>query len=143
MKVKIYLLSITAILLALTSCVKRPDAAFIMSSNNIGTYNVISFTNTSSAYSTCLWDFGDGTTSTLPNPSHYYVSPGTYRVILTANGNSSSSQTSQIVSVYQSGASFTTSITSSYIDTYSNITSKYILKISPNLYFTSSSYLII
>lgn len=29
-----------------------------------------------------LWDFGDGTTSTLPNPIHSYTSPGTYQVTL-------------------------------------------------------------
>jgi len=29
-----------------------------------------------------LWDFGDGTTSTLPNPVHSYTSPGTYQVTL-------------------------------------------------------------
>lgn len=32
---------------------------------------------------TFLWDFGDGTTSTLPNPTHAYDSLGTYTVSLT------------------------------------------------------------
>lgn len=31
-----------------------------------------------------LWDFGDGTSSNLQNPSHTYSSPGTYDVVLTA-----------------------------------------------------------
>jgi PKD repeat protein len=30
------------------------------------------------------WDFGDGSTSTLQNPSHTYVTPGNYLVTLTA-----------------------------------------------------------
>ena len=30
------------------------------------------------------WDFGDGATSTLRNPSHVYASPGTYTATLTA-----------------------------------------------------------
>jgi subtilisin family serine protease len=32
------------------------------------------------------WDFGDGGSSTLQNPSHVYAAPGTYAVSLTANG---------------------------------------------------------
>jgi hypothetical protein len=45
-----------------------------------------SFTNTSSAVSgiaSYLWDFGDGSTSTLASPSHTYVTSGTYYVNLT------------------------------------------------------------
>ena len=30
-----------------------------------------------------LWDFGDGVSSTVANPEHYYSSPGVYRVSLT------------------------------------------------------------
>jgi hypothetical protein len=30
------------------------------------------------------WDFGDGATSTLQNPTHHYINPGTYNVSLTA-----------------------------------------------------------
>jgi PKD repeat protein len=33
--------------------------------------------------SSWLWDFGDGSTSTEPNPRHLYTSPGTYTVKLT------------------------------------------------------------
>lgn len=44
--------------------------------------NVISFINTSSNASSYLWDFGDGTTSTLQSPAHSYVSPGNYTVKL-------------------------------------------------------------
>jgi PKD repeat protein len=32
------------------------------------------------------WDFGDGTTSTLQNPSHTYATPGKYTVTLTVGG---------------------------------------------------------
>jgi PKD repeat protein len=31
-----------------------------------------------------MWDFGDGTTSTISNPKHYYKNPGNYTVTLTA-----------------------------------------------------------
>jgi gliding motility-associated-like protein len=42
-----------------------------------------SFTNLSHDYTSCIWDFGDHTTSTLINPTHVYSEPGTYQVILT------------------------------------------------------------
>ncbi|WP_167855603.1 GEVED domain-containing protein [Hymenobacter fodinae] len=41
-----------------------------------------------------LWNFGDGTTSSLQNPSHTYATGGTYTVALTAtNGNGSNTRT--------------------------------------------------
>ncbi|MFO0908019.1 MAG: PKD domain-containing protein [Isosphaeraceae bacterium] len=36
------------------------------------------------------WDFGDGQTSTLPDPNHIYLHPGVYRVSLTAGGEAES-----------------------------------------------------
>ncbi|PCJ81729.1 MAG: hypothetical protein COA49_04270 [Bacteroidetes bacterium] len=46
----------------------------------------IQFTNTSSLNSTdFLWDFGDGQTSQLEDPSHNYTTPGTYTVTLTVS----------------------------------------------------------
>ncbi|MDQ7787756.1 MAG: PKD domain-containing protein [Thermodesulfovibrionales bacterium] len=45
----------------------------------------VSFTDTSSGAPTSWsWNFGDGGTSTLQNPSHSYSTPGTYTVSLTA-----------------------------------------------------------
>lgn len=43
------------------------------------------FVNTSTASSTItntVWNFGDGTSSTLANPAHTYAAPGTYNVLL-------------------------------------------------------------
>ena len=43
----------------------------------------VQFTNTSTYYSSVLWDFGIGEgTSTLNNPIHYYSTPGSYQVKL-------------------------------------------------------------
>ena len=42
----------------------------------------VQFGNGSPTAASWLWDFGDGTTSTLINPSHIYLSPGTYYVSL-------------------------------------------------------------
>ena len=38
---------------------------------------------------TISWDFGDGTTSTLENPTHVYAAPGVYNVVLVLNYNGS------------------------------------------------------
>ncbi|MBP9151421.1 MAG: PKD domain-containing protein, partial [Flavobacteriales bacterium] len=37
-----------------------------------------------------LWDFGDGTTSTLQDPTHIYAAPGVYNVTLTASAGNCS-----------------------------------------------------
>ena len=42
----------------------------------------VMFHNTSSAFTSCTWTFGDGGTSTLDSPSHFYTVPGTYTVTL-------------------------------------------------------------
>jgi PKD repeat protein len=48
---------------------------------------VVTFTNQSTGdYTALLWDFGDVETSTLPNPSHTYTTPGSYAVTLWING---------------------------------------------------------
>jgi PKD repeat protein len=51
-----------------------------------GTNGLVTFLNTTlgSANTTNNWSFGDGTTSTLSNPSHTYASNGTYSVSLIA-----------------------------------------------------------
>ena len=43
----------------------------------------VNFTNTSTDAITYLWNFGDGTTSTLPDPTHTYTALGSYTVRLT------------------------------------------------------------
>lgn len=43
---------------------------------------IINFTNQSSGYTSVLWNFGDGNTSNSVNPTHQYLSPGTFTVEL-------------------------------------------------------------
>ena len=46
----------------------------------------VNFTNTSTGpYTSLLWDFGDGVTSTLPNPSHTYWDVSSYNPQLTVS----------------------------------------------------------
>jgi PKD repeat protein len=44
-----------------------------------------------------LWQFGDGTTSTLTNPVHTYTRPGVYRVQLQVSNEAGSSTTQGVV----------------------------------------------
>ena len=46
-------------------------------------YNAV-FTNTSAGGQTFQWDFGDGGTSNLINPTHLYATPGNYTITLIA-----------------------------------------------------------
>lgn len=48
---------------------------------------IVSFVNTSLNSTTCLWDFGDGNTSTSKDPSHSYSSDGNYTVKLITYNN--------------------------------------------------------
>ncbi|MFK8101341.1 MAG: PKD domain-containing protein [Saprospiraceae bacterium] len=49
--------------------------------------NVIEFENNSVNTFGHVWDFGDGSTSTLNDPAHIYDTPGTYTVTLTGMSN--------------------------------------------------------
>ena len=69
----------------------KPIARFTVSGNNCaGVPCTVKFTNASentSIYSwTYLWDFGDGETSEIQNPSHQYSHGGNYTVKFTLSG---------------------------------------------------------
>lgn len=58
---------------------------------------VINFTNASTCTNcvstTYLWNFGDGQTSAMANPTHTYATPGVYTVCLIINGVTATNQT--------------------------------------------------
>jgi PKD repeat protein len=64
-----------------------PTASFVHSPKYPTTDNLIQFTDQSTdpdgTVASWSWDFGDGTTSTLRNPTHRYSDEGTYAVTLT------------------------------------------------------------
>lgn len=60
----------------------------------------ISFTNQSQNFTSCLWDFGDGNTSTGTNPSHIYTSGGVYTITLIAYNGTQGCSHSQTRSQY-------------------------------------------
>jgi PKD domain/Secretion system C-terminal sorting domain len=60
--------------------------------------NSVNFTNTSTNAATYLWNFGDGNTSTVANPSHEYANSGTYTVTLSAQNFCTASEKSNTIS---------------------------------------------
>ncbi|MBN2681446.1 MAG: gliding motility-associated C-terminal domain-containing protein [Bacteroidales bacterium] len=47
------------------------------------------------------WDFGDGTSSDVENPSHVYTTPGTYLVTLTATNDTTCNSTDSITKIIE------------------------------------------
>lgn len=79
-----------------------PIANFNMG-NPLNVNQSIQFTDESTGTPTSWhWDFGDDSTSTEENPTHTYITPGTYTVILTAtNSIGSDTKTKSIVIVQE------------------------------------------
>jgi len=74
--------------------------------------DTVLFTNLSSNSTSWLWNFGDGSTSTLQHPSHVYTNPGTYTVMLTAYNlpdSSTFTQTTYVTVYANATAAFTPS----------------------------------
>jgi hypothetical protein len=62
--------------------------------------HTIQFADTSTGSPTSwLWDFGDGNTSNIQNPSHTYAAAGPYSVKLTVTNAGGSNQTVQVINV--------------------------------------------
>ncbi len=75
-----------------------PTSSFTYAQNEL----YFSFTNTSTGATSYLWNFGDGTTSTLENPTHTYSTSGIYVVTLTAYSACDSNQVLQSVNAIES-----------------------------------------
>ena len=90
-----------------------PKAAFSQTNTCLG--DSTRFTDESDVnggiIKTWQWDFGDNTTSLLPNPVHFYAKPGNYSVNLTVTNTSGcSSDTTQIIHInHKPVAAFTAS----------------------------------
>ncbi len=63
-----------------------PIASFTQDPDTGCAPHTVNFTNTSQYATSYRWFFGDGGQSTLENPSHTYIVPGTYTVTLIATG---------------------------------------------------------
>jgi len=72
----------------------NPTAGFSTSHTVATIGETITFTNTSLNATTYLWDFGDGVTSTLTNPTHIYTTPMTATIKLKASNCCGTGETS-------------------------------------------------
>ncbi len=63
----------------------EPPVADFVASDSVTCNGTIDFTCLTQGVDTWLWDFGDGNTSTLENPTHSYAANGTYTVTLTVS----------------------------------------------------------
>ena len=77
-----------------------PIAAFIASPTTVAFNSPVQFFTTSLYGGSYLWNFGDGYTSTLDNPSHSYTTAGSYTVkVIASNCTSSDTSNAQTITV--------------------------------------------
>jgi|GEM_PF-1333689 len=118
------------------TCHNLPTAGFTFAGNGCTAACSILLTNSSLEATSYSWDFGDGSNSSEANPSHEYITGGTYTVVLTATNDYGSATNSQQVLIQSSSqqqlptASFnvgnngcTATCTVSFTNTSSNGTS--------------------
>lgn len=86
-----------------------PEAKFTADITSVSIGQTVSFTNQSeNSPTSVLWDFGDGSTSDLFNPTHTYAANGTYTVQLTAtNAYGSNSDIQFDYIIVEEASSFT------------------------------------
>jgi PKD repeat protein len=78
-------------------------ASFLYSPTNPTTKDAVAFIDQSTGAPTSwLWSFGDGTSSTAPNPSKKYAAQGNYTVSLTVTRGGQSATGSRVISVAES-----------------------------------------
>lgn len=96
------------VLVLFSSCEKKPSlpaAEFSFTGGGCTAPCAILFDNTSTNATSYLWNFGDGTNSTVKNPTKTYDVGGTFSVSLTATGEGGSATTTKLVLVQQSAQS--------------------------------------
>ena len=101
--------SISAILLLLSFYTLKAQvtASFTPSvTEGCGSIPIVSFTNTSTGSNlSYLWDFGNGNTSVLQNPSAGFMTVGNFIVVLTVTDGVETDSASTIITVYSNPTS--------------------------------------
>jgi PKD repeat protein len=81
-----------------------PDAHFAYEQQG----HMVQFSHNDTTSSSCLWDFGDGYLSSLPNPTYTYEEMGEYLVCLTLENECGTSQWCDTIDVCQQSVSLFT-----------------------------------
>lgn len=98
------------------------DAVADFTFDNGTAANSVIFTNNSSgSIDNYLWDFGDNNTSDEPNPTHEYLTPGTYDVTLIVTGSCGNDTLTQTIMASPNSV-YNLSDLASEIDIYPNPT---------------------
>jgi PKD repeat protein len=95
-----------------------PFTAVFTTDVSSGTYPLtVHFTDHTENATEWQWNFGDGSGSTLQNPTHTYNSPGTFTVTLTANNPYFTDTATGTIIVGQQdlGKAFTANVTDAYV----------------------------
>lgn len=75
-----------------------PTANFTFSGAGIAPC-LVTFTNASTKATSYNWDFGDGSSSTEANPTHTYLTGGSFSVILKATNSAGNNQLTKIINI--------------------------------------------
>jgi PKD repeat protein len=93
----------------LSACQKQPTACFnVEYINTIGNDHIYEFTNCSSEAHDFIWDFGDGTISTVTNPRHTYHAAGDYTITLTGKSENNRKEDVYTESIHIQGEGLAT-----------------------------------
>src|SRR5689334_3625341 len=76
-----------------TPALAQPVASFTANQTSGCSPLNVQFNNTSTGAVSFFWDFGDGNTSTLANPSNIYSNAGSFNVMLVATSSLGQSDT--------------------------------------------------
>lgn len=86
-----------------------PVANFVLSDTSGCEPLTIQFNDSSTYVTSYEWSFGDGSLSNQPNPSHLYLSYGTYTITLVVTGPGGKDTVTAVINVYPKPTAFFTS----------------------------------
>ena len=96
---------VALVILCIAGCQKsqedvpKPIASFSLDKSAAVLNEVVTFTNTSQNATIFEWNFGDGNTSTIKNPTHSYSTTGSFTITLSATGEGGNASVSKTITI--------------------------------------------